>query len=330
MRNSRAQEMTMEVTVGAFMFMVLLALGVFTIILSSGTIFKDTYPMTVIFEDVMGLRAGDNVQVRGVEVGTVDQIRLTEEGVELDLSLDKDVRLRTDYEISIIPSSVLGGKHVEIYQGTPGHDFIGEEAVVRGETPIDFVDQASKTINQVRESLEEGGILENLEQVMAQMRDVTAGLSEGKGTIGKLLADDAVYNDLKDITRSLKQVSTNLAEGNGTLGRLMQDDQVYEDIEHVSANLREISRRLVDGEGTIGRLLSEDDELYRNLLEASAAVKDIAADIRDGEGTIGKLAQDDEVYQEIKLVLHDLRGAIDDFRETAPITTFTSIFFGAF
>ncbi len=56
MKRSRMQQMSMEVTVGAFMFMVLLALGVFTIILSRENIFTRKYYVEVVFDDVMGLR----------------------------------------------------------------------------------------------------------------------------------------------------------------------------------------------------------------------------------------------------------------------------------
>ncbi|MBN2560002.1 MAG: hypothetical protein JXQ75_03630, partial [Phycisphaerae bacterium] len=58
--------------------------------------------------------------------------------------------------------------------------------------------------------------------------------------------------------------------------------------------------------------------------------REVATKLNSGEGTLGKLAQDDELYEEAKRLLHELRATVDDFRETAPITTFTSIFFGAF
>ena len=58
----------MEVMVGTFMFVVLTALCVFTILLSRENFFQKTYPFTVVFEDIMGLRDGDNVVVRGMTV----------------------------------------------------------------------------------------------------------------------------------------------------------------------------------------------------------------------------------------------------------------------
>ena len=37
-----------------------------------------------------------------------------------------------------------------------------------------------------------------------------------------------------------------------------------------------------------------------------------------------------ELYQQIQALVREGRAALDDLRETSPVTTFTSIFFGAF
>ena len=76
--------------------------------------------------------------------------------------------------------------------------------------------------------------------------------------------------------------------------------------------------------------MSEDDNLYRDLSAAAAAIKDVTTSISQGDGTLGKLTRDDELYQDAKLLLNEIRAAIDDLRETTPVTTFTSVFFGAF
>ena len=45
---------------------------------------------------------------------------------------------------------------------------------------------------------------------------------------------------------------------------------------------------------------------------------------------MGRLLADDTMYQEFQSLLREGRAAVDDIRETSPITTFTSIFFGVF
>ena len=61
-----------------------------------------------------------------------------------------------------------------------------------------------------------------------------------------------------------------------------------------------------------------------------AAFRGMSESIAKGEGTIGKLVTDEELYQEFQALVREGRAAVDDIRETSPVTTFTSIFFGAF
>jgi phospholipid/cholesterol/gamma-HCH transport system substrate-binding protein len=296
MKRSRLQETSMEVTVGAFMFMILLALGFFTIVLSRQNIFTTSYRVDVVFDNVKGLREGDNVFVRGVSIGKIKTLQIKPDGVHVAVNLEQPVELHEDYAIEILPSSVLGGRYLNIYEGSHSTPQLAKGALVKGVTPVDLIDEATRTTQMIKKALDEGKIIENLKATMAQLNDVTAKLSKGEGTIGKLMADDTVYNDLHAIT----------------------------------ANLKDISERAAKGKGTIGKLLAEDDQLYNNLVEASTSIKNISASIEKGDGTIGKLIKDDKLYDEIAMTLHEARAAIDDFREAAPITTFSSIFFGAF
>ena len=127
-----------------------------------------------------------------------------------------------------------------------------------------------------------------------------------------------------------KRKKQKLNHGEGTLGKLLSDDSVYKDVQTIAANLKELSQRLADGQGTLGKLLSKDDTLYKDLSQTAVSLKNITARLEKGEGLLGKLLTDDSLYTEAKQALGEVRAAIDDFRETAPITTFTSLVFGAF
>ncbi|MFH0879814.1 MAG: MlaD family protein [Lentisphaerota bacterium] len=296
MKKSRLQETSVEITVGAFMFMILMVLGVFTIILSRENLFAKTYMVNVVFDNVMGLREGDNVFVRGVDIGKIKSIKIESDGVHILAALEQESHLREDYRIEILPSSVLGGRYLNINEGSERLPLLAPGTKILGQSPVDLIEQATKTIESVRQALDEGGILENLKVVMAQFKEVTTKLSTGEGTLGKLLMDDKVYNDL----------------------------------EQVASNLKTISQNLADGKGTLGHLLSDDDQMYRDLSEAVVSIKNITKSIENGEGTIGKLTKDDSLYTDAKVVLKEIQAAIDDIRESTPISTFTSVFFGAF
>ena len=56
----------------------------------------------------------------------------------------------------------------------------------------------------------------------------------------------------------------------------------------------------------------------------------VAAQVRAGEGSLGKLVMDTELYQEALESVQLITRTLEDYREAAPISTFTNVLFGAF
>jgi phospholipid/cholesterol/gamma-HCH transport system substrate-binding protein len=323
------KQVFIESMVGLFSFAVIAALFLLTVVLSRDSLFRKSQPVVIEFKSVMGLRVGDTVSARGVTVGKVKEIELKQRGVHVHALLDMPIHLREDYRIEVMPTSVLGGRFLNINEGTLDQDPIPIPKLLTGSPSEDLIDAATQAVVSIRDALN-AGILEDLKAAMAQVRKIATKLGDGEGTLGKLLHDDAVYGDVQQIAANLRQVSDQLARGEGTLGKLLADEALYTDAQAVAGNLKEISERLAQGEGTLGRLLSGDSQVYEDLAATLAAFRGMAEAIARGEGTIGKLVQDEELYTEFKALVREGRAAVDDIRETSPITTFTSIFFGAF
>ena len=269
-------DLSIEVLVGLFMFIILIALGVFTIVLSRQNFLEKKYPVTVVFDEIGGLREGDHVFLRGTQVGTIKSTHLEDNHVFVQTDLDTPVEFRIGYKVEIMAASMLGGKMMKIYEGPLQADPIPPDEPIWGEVPID--------------------ILEELGIAVTGIRGMTEEVAAGEGTLGKLLNDEDMYDQLREMMENLNQVS----------------------------------ERLSKGEGMLGRLLSEDDRFYDDLEASAANLKSITDKIDQGGGTLGKLVENDDLYTETKGLLEELRAAVDDLRETSPVTTFSTIFFGAF
>jgi phospholipid/cholesterol/gamma-HCH transport system substrate-binding protein len=285
------------------MFIILIALGVFTIILSRQNFLQKRYPVAVLFSEVSGLREGDPVFLRGMKVGVVKETALDNSHVVVRADLDVPVKFREGYKVEVVASSMLGGKQLKIEEGSLSAPLLPEDALITGTEPTD--------------------ILEELGAAVAGLRQMTDQVSEGKGTIGKLIQDDELYNNLRD-------VSAKLAHGEGTIGKLLNEETIYNDLKATMSNLQEVSGRLANGEGTLGKLLAKDDQLYQDISATMTNLRTITDKVGSGEGTLGKLVNDDAIYVEAQKLLKELRAAIDDMRETSPVTTFSTVLFGAF
>ncbi len=276
MPDRHKNDLNIEIIVGLFTFIVLIALGVFTIVLSRQNFLQKKYPIEVKFENVAGLREGDHVLLRGTQVGVIKSTHLENKHVIVRSDLEVPVLLREGYTVEVVASSMLGGKVMKIYEGPIQAMVIPPGKTIVGKLPIDILDELGIAVTG--------------------LRGMTEDVAAGKGTLGKLIQDEEMYNEMKAMLENLKQVS----------------------------------ERLVSGEGTLGKLLSKDDVLYQDIQDSAANIRNLTAKINEGEGTLGRLVEDDQLYLEAQKLLEELRAAIDDMRETSPVTTFGSVVFGAF
>ena len=95
-----------------------------------------------------------------------------------------------------------------------------------------------------------------------------------EGLLTALLFDPkykSVLEDLQRVTHNLRDVSDRVAGGRGTIGGLLKDEsadngiaQASRDLQVTLANLREITEKINEGEGTLGALIA-DPTLYERL-----------------------------------------------------------------
>ena len=346
-----------EVIVGVFMLAVLALLVYFTIIISgvdwlSG---RSKVQVSIVFDDVGGLKDHDNVMYRGKKVGAVEHIELTPSNLVVVAEIDSDVVLRETCEISVRNLSMLGGNNLVLKEGR-GEEQPLTTTVFMGSSPVDWMDNLAEVTREIR-SVTGGGelktIVTNVAAASENLRTVTDRIARGEGTIGRLLAsDDTVYTDLQTTMTNLAAVTTTVREGKGTVGRLLMDDgSAYEDLKRTLAGAADVAERLRNGQGLAGRLLKDDDPLYANLdgaiasfrkacdsMDAKATLDSAnklldnlnatAERLKNGEGTVGKLMADDELYNEVQGLTKDVRQVIDNFRDTTPISTFGSLIMG--
>ncbi len=361
-------EVFTEVIVGLFMTAVLGVLIYFTIIISGVEVFggKSKVPVTVLFHDVGGLKERDSVVLRGMPVGSVNAMQLQNSGVRVTLSVQRDVVFKEGYVITVCSGSLLGGNYLLIEEGAGAALPAG--TTLTGQSPKNWMRDLGEIVGKLKEATEGDRIkqiLVNVEDASSSIKALAARVEGGKGTLGKLFAEDnALYNDLSNTVANLKSVTGKIDSGTNSLGRLLNDDGgVYADLSASIANLKAISGRLEKGEGTMGKLLSSDDTIYRDLQETMARVKSVAVRLDNGEGSLGKLMKDDnkvyndldatvanlkqvtdrlakgegtlgklsadeQLYNDVHGLVKDVRQTVDNFRDTTPISAFASLIMG--
>ena len=366
--SNTGREARVEIIVGVFVALILTALGIFTIVVSGASLFGGgTSVIEVVLPDAMGLRRNDPVIARGTSVGTVSDVHYDQDGVHVEAELTAPVVFHEGYRITVVATSILGGRQLVLFEGDPELAEITDLLKLKGEKPADIMEDATAAVEKIRAFLETDA-LDNLRQVSDDLKQISGRLERGEGTLGKLLSsDDAVYTNLNATVANFRTMTDRLERGEGTLGKLLSsDDAIYTNLNATVANFRTMTDRLERGEGTLGKLLSSDDAVYENLNETLADVRAIADRLEAGQGTLGKLlSSDDEVYTNLNATVANLRlvtdriaqgkgtlgklmsedsemfdninGAVsdvremlDDAREASTLSTFSSMLFSGF
>ncbi len=165
-------------------------------------------------------------------------------------------------------------------------------------------------------------IARSLETLLAEANATIEDLRSGKGLLGAVITDEELSQNVKDGVRNIKEIVERANRGEGTLGKILVDDGI-------AVSIDTVFRRLKEGEGTLGKLFAEE-EIYEDLRVVSSDLRDIIATVRDGRGTLGKLLMEEGMYTELIKAVGLLTRSLEEYREAAPISTMTSVIFGAF
>lgn len=318
---NRGEQTARQVRVGILLIvsLLLLAFGIFQV----GRlfdVFATRYPLVTLLESSGGLIAGSPVTLAGQRVGQVASIEFLPVGERRDsatviarLSVNESVQsqIRGDSRVILETQGLLGDRFVNISPGSPGFEPLEPGDTIPSLPPLDYesvLRTAAATIEQVQD-------------VVVDLRTLTNRLAAGEGTLGSLLTDDALYQRMAATTAELADLLRAVNRSDGTLARVIRDPQLYDRMNTTLARLDSLGAVALQGDGSLGRLM-RDDSLYEGLLgvvgradSTLAGVEGLVAGAADDEGTIQRLLEDPELYDQLLKTIVDLQALIQEIRE---------------
>lgn len=209
-------------TIGTIGLALLLAGTAFALLLTGG-VFARTYRVSAVFSDAAGIRSGDKVTVAGLDAGTVKGQRIENGRVVMDLAVSKGVKLPADSRAEIVIQTLLGKRAVNLVAGEGRGELRGGNIIPldRTATPVDITQ-----LNDISVRLMDRSDAGALNQLMAEVAEITEGKKEQVGQIVSGLADVAEAVDsrraqLKNLVTSLRILSTTLGERDQTIVSLI-------------------------------------------------------------------------------------------------------------
>ena len=140
---------TIEVSVGIFVLIGIICVGYLTIQLGKVEWFgNDQYIINARFQSVSGLKPGAQVEIAGIKVGVVDNIKLDQERqvAVVGMKIQKDIALTDDVIASIKTSGMIGDKFIKLSPGGSDIPLKPGEMITTTESALDLEELISKFI----------------------------------------------------------------------------------------------------------------------------------------------------------------------------------------
>jgi phospholipid/cholesterol/gamma-HCH transport system substrate-binding protein len=137
----------METTVGVFVVIGIFLVGYVTVRLGDiGIVGDDSYSLYARFTSVSGLRAGNAVEMHGIEIGRVESLSIDQEEqvAVVELKIQRSVTVYDDAIVSIKTSGLIGDKYVQVDPGGAGDELQPGDTIIDTEPSINVGDLISR------------------------------------------------------------------------------------------------------------------------------------------------------------------------------------------
>jgi phospholipid/cholesterol/gamma-HCH transport system substrate-binding protein len=274
-----------EVRVGIFVVAGILAVLVSLFLLTDPASLRGRYMLITAVPDAGGVRRGDPVLMKGVNVGRVRAFEMTDDGlVTITMEVEGQWEIPNDSHTILAGAGLIGGQTLEIIRGTspvPAEEFdtlpgLGAKAGVM-ESAQGVAERADDVLARLQEALDHGTVgavqssAADLSRAMTDMRALAATQRAQLATLTATLNRTAA-----GLEPAGPAAASMLARADSAALVLNRTSLV---LDRAATSLDAVLARVNAGEGTLGRL-SRDDSLYVALTRAASEIGLLAADIR--------------------------------------------------
>ncbi len=263
--------------------------------LKSKDIFKSYNTYYTILDNVEGIVQSTPVTLKGIQIGTIEQLEFYN-GIEqtmLVLNIDSHYHFAKDSKVKIYGGNIMGGKSVAIIPGKeslmakdgdtlvvmkmPGMFDLVNDKITPLQNKLERILTATDTllwgINNVLNPQTQKALSSSIENMSAMMKQL-------KLTTGK-------FNDVMIQNREhLNATMANLDKMTGNFASLSDSLQqiklqkVVRQINQTVSKLNESLDKLNKGQGTMAKLMN-DEKLYNNLERSTKELEQLLKDLRE-------------------------------------------------
>jgi phospholipid/cholesterol/gamma-HCH transport system substrate-binding protein len=276
MNSDRTNKFKVGITVVIALFILLYGV----IFFKDFKIGTESYDLVVYFQDVNGLKEGDQVSVNGVPKGKVNKIELAGDSVRVLFYISKDVVLKNDYSVMVSMIELMSGKQIAVKPGKSNELADISKPLVG--TPSSDIVTLITTMNEIGSDIKQlatrlNGTVDKLDEVITGINDITG--------------DERFKNDIKGTAMNFNVASQNL-------NAMLEENRLS--LKSLTGRLNSIADNLdetiLETKPELKNTISDIRDLTGRVDSLTFNLNQLVLDTRDSNSTVGKLLTDDEFY----------------------------------
>ena len=161
-------------------------------------LFDKTFTIQVKYKNVSGLQVGNFVRFTGINIGTVDNIKiLNDSTAQVNLSVQKSVQkyIKTDAVATITSDGLMGDKLIQIVHGSDTASLVKDNDFIIGQNPVEMNTIMTKMTV----------VAENAAVLTDNLADIVYKINTGEGSLGRLINSDKLAKNLEGTLASSQQ-----------------------------------------------------------------------------------------------------------------------------
>jgi phospholipid/cholesterol/gamma-HCH transport system substrate-binding protein len=291
-----------QITVGIFIFLGLLifVVGIFTLG-GQRKSFVKSFTVNVIFDDIQGLKTGNNVWYSGVKIGTIKKIQFYGKAqVQVTVNIDEEAHryIHKDAKASIGSDGLIGNKIIVITGGNPKYPFVedGDRLLVQETLSTDDIMKTFQVNNK------------NLVDITGDFRTLARNLVDGKGTAGALLTDEKIATNFKTIVANLQRTTAST-------------DRMARDLDQFSKKLNTkggLADKMLTDTAVFARLKASVNELQKTARSASALTQNLnnaSSKLTQTDNAAGLLLNDPKTADQVRAIMGNLKTSSENLNQ---------------
>jgi phospholipid/cholesterol/gamma-HCH transport system substrate-binding protein len=168
-------------------------------------LFDPVFKISATFRNVSGLEAGSNIRYSGINVGTVDNIKIINDTtVRVDMLIKRSVQqfIKNDCEAGIGSAGIIGDRILVITHGSEDAPLVKDGAYIGSKEPV----ETDAIMGSMQTTADNAAI------ISYQLAEIMVNINSGNGTLGRLIQDSTIAENIDRTIINLKNSSKGLDE----------------------------------------------------------------------------------------------------------------------